>query len=450
MGLFGRKNSILLFCALGMATLLALSSCRRSDNDVEDDWIEELGDITDPTFPTDPTDGTMSLAEQRERLEKTALAFLNQISASDFTYYKNLTNYVRTELATYESTEAMEHVQEILEQVLMDESSDETQQDYPSYAIVYSEKRCTWLVQLARFRGHYTAKNGKWVYADAKDFQIAFNDQEGKPCTLSVEVGGDTTQILVSESEDYEWWSDTVDGNVVYHDQTTENRYVLAMPEEVRLVFKQQNRERVEIVLQADLESTNGGQSARYLKKLTALTRIDDYQFGFTKGFFHLEKKLEFNWVLRKNDKMLLDIYALMEANLSEKDIHQCKVSLNLMDEVQVFGVVRDGGQFNECLENIQNDKLNETVVKDNVDAANALLDLGLYFDNKTDVKQAEVVMQAEAESEWRGVIWHVEPVIVFGNGISYSYFSTFFEEGFEELVSKFRMLQRDFERLAE
>ena len=89
-------------------------------------------------------------------------------------------------------------------------------------------------------------------------------------------------------------------------------------------------------------------------------------------------------------------------------------------------------------------------VVKENVAAANELLDLGLYFDNKTNIRQSEVVMQSEAETDGQGVRWHADPVIVFGNGISYSYLSAFFEEGFEELVSKFRTLQRDFERLVE
>ena len=452
MRLFGR-NCIALSCALSLTTLLALSSCEHSD-DAKDDWAEELEGVKDPEFPSDPATGTLSSTEVKKRLDKAAIDLLDQINASDFNYIKNLSKHVSTVLADYEANDAVAtRVSEMIERVLVDEESDTVTNEYETYIHYYTTSKYTWLYRLANCSGHFTAKNNKWEYAEAKDFAVFFDDQEGKACTLTLEVSQDTAQIHVSEDsyEDYTW-GQSPNGEDVVFDGEHETHYLIAVPRTIRLVLKQQDRERLEMVVKNELGTyQDEDRVVNYLKKLTALTRIDDYQFGFTKGYYNSLEKVEFNWIFRKNDRMLLDLYALLEGNEEEFEYHQCKLSLNVMNQAQIYGVVQDVNRFADYLSVIRENTHSEQIVKENQAAADALLDLGLYFDNDNKVRQADVVLMAEAEDNgYEGIVWHANPVIAFGDGLSYSYFGEFFDNGFEDLVVKFRQVVKDFDFLIE
>ena len=452
MRLFGR-NCIVLSYALSLTMLLALASCGHSD-DAEDDWAEELEKVKDPEFPSDPASGTLSSTEVKKRLDKAAIDLLDQINASDFNYIKNLSKHVSTVLVDYEAEDAMAtRVSEMIERVLVDEVSETVFNEYETYTHYHTTSKYTWLYRLTNCSGHYSAKNDKWEYAEAKDFAVFFEDQEGMACTLTLEVSQDTVQIHVSDDsyEDYTRLHSSNGKDAVF-DSEHETHHLIAVPRIIRLVLKQQNRVRLEMVVKNELGTSQDGERVmNHLKKLTALTRIDDYQFGFTKGYYNLCDKVEFNWVLRKNDQMLLDLYALLEVKEDEIEYHQCKLSLNVMNQAQIYGEVQNVNRFVDYLSVIRENTHSEQIVKENQAAADALLDLSLYFDNDNKVRQADVVLMAEAEDNGcNGIVWHVNPVVAFGDGLSYSCFGEFFDNGFEALVVKFRQVVKDFDFLIE
>lgn len=116
------------------------------------------------------------------------------------------------------------------------------------------------------------------------------------------------------------------------------------------------------------------------------------------------------------------------------------------MGKVQIQGRLSDVVKFADYLETAYDYEENERMFKSYINQANALGSIYLYYNN-TEVKQADVIMEAFVDGTWNGsTYWIAEPVLKFYDGSSYSTFEAFFNDvDFKTTIRVFENLIDDY-----
>ncbi|HQJ90398.1 MAG TPA: hypothetical protein PLB70_07265 [Paludibacteraceae bacterium] len=105
------------------------------------------------------------------------------------------------------------------------------------------------------------------------------------------------------------------------------------------------------------------------------------------------------------------------------------------------------GSSFYDYLMQAEESKYDETAFKSNVNKANNLFNLDLYYSSA--IKQASVKFESFYESDGYESYWTYKPVIKFADGSAYSTFDAFFTESeFDGLISSYNALVADFENM--
>ena len=108
---------------------------------------------------------------------------------------------------------------------------------------------------------------------------------------------------------------------------------------------------------------------------------------------------------------------------------------------MQMQGVITDVRKYAEYLEDAYDNDESESMFKSYINQANALSDISLFYDNSA-VKQADIMLEPFAETDWSYTYWEAEPVIKFYDGSSYSSFEAFFNDrDFKNVIDTFKSL---------
>ena len=177
----------------------------------------------------DPTDNTLIPAneawesqKQKEYLEDVALELNGMMPVGDFRHYSDLAKYVdETYIDGYKWDNMEDWAKDILDGLLSDLIKRDTIQgesyeySWGSYVYneIYSHYKST--VMASNFKGHWTARNGKWQYADADDLQFIFKNKSGQECVLKLTTSGNVAKVRLMDLDDwknYESFEEKIDG----------------------------------------------------------------------------------------------------------------------------------------------------------------------------------------------------------------------------------------------
>ena len=455
-----KRTRILSFIPVLMTAGMVLFSC--GDEDPIDGDTGDQGE--EPITPVEPgTKEALTPSQQKERMQQISKEFMNQVPAYDFEDIADLYMYVSDEYEDYEWDSVEEWAEDIYDATLKATGNQykETEKEY-GYTYNYFYTEYTNLILASNFTGHFTANRGEWVYSKANDLQFIFTDKLGKECVLKLTTSGNVKKVhaaCIEDWKDYDW-EDGV-GNE-YIDRT---ELTVGVPEHIVVTLTQGGNQVVKTSVDIDLASISGEEFDISKNALTTncTTELNNgYTFEVKNVAYHGNVKAAAALTMKKQQTTLLSL--ALAADL--KDIPSCNVSafshdfdiddyetdkttatnafvkLDVMGKMQIQGSITDVHKYADYLEKADDNDDNEQQFKSDLNQANGLSDINLFYDN-TATKQANVKWEAFVDEQWNGyTYWTAEPVLLFFDGSSYSTFSAFFDEDdFEEVIDLFEDL---------
>lgn len=473
-----KKNLLRVATYLFVAIMsVGFVSCESDDDELKE---ENPAPVT-PVDPVDPSEGdAMSVAAQKEYLEEVALELMDQMPASDFRSIVNLAQYIsETYVDEYDWDNVGDWAADIFEDACkaLGTTTKETEtskwDDY-TYIYNYFYEDYEALLMAANFTGHFTARNGRWIFEEAKDLQFIFTDNNGKQCVLKLETGGSVKKVhLYDDDEWYDYDSEfDYDSNIyTYYDYYDRIQYTIGVPEEVVLTLTQAGNEVIKLALDIDLSSLSGKEfdlSKSSFNLSASLVLNNGYEFVMEQMAYTANKDAAVLFQISKNKTSLFtlavaaDVNNIPSVNLSafvsdnvdmdEFDKTNAKnafVKFDVLNKVQIQGTLTDVRKFIDYMDAADDNDEDEKTFKSYINQANALADVNLFYDGSS-VKQATVKLESFVDDYWGGYsYWYAEPVLFFYDGTSYSTFEAFFNnrdfkttiETFEELIERYENL---------
>lgn len=473
-----KKNSFK-WMAVSLAAIVSLGFTSCSSNDDKDD-------PTDPDTPINPIEPSkedaMSPTAQKERLEATALEFMDKMPSSDFRDIVELGKYIGE---TYGDDYDWDNVEDWVEDAF-DAAREATgtkatetkteKWDYYTYKYNYIYTNYRSLVTASNFTGHFTAHNGRWVLEEANDLQFIFTDKRGQQCVLKVETDGSVKEAYAfnmydRKDSDYESKDNTSTYNK-YYDRT---QCIIGVPEKIVVTLTQGGSQVVKTTVNIDLGSISNEEFDISKNSLTASALIElnnGYKFNVSKVAYTANTNAAVSFIMSKNGTSLVtigvsaDVNDIPSVNVSafsskifDADDYNfdkingknAYVKLDILGKVQIQGTLSDVRKYVDYLEDAANNNKDEKNFKSYINQANALTDINLFYDGEN-VKQATVKLEPFAEEDWNGrTYWVVEPVINFYDGSSYSTFEAFFnEKDFKKTIDTFKSLANKYADLVD
>lgn len=433
----------------------------------------------EPTTP--PSGSAMSPLEQKELLDQIAVEFMQKLPSNEFSEYENLGNYIsRTYTDDYDWENVEDWASEAFDASCKaigthQETEKETYGNYTyTYNYIYSDYSA--LLMASNFTGHFTAKNGEWQYSKADDLQFIFNDQLGRQCVLKLATSGDVKKVHAFKLEDWvDYDYSSSNNNTTYNDYIDVYDYTIGVPSKIVVSLTQGGNEIINTSVNIDLSSISGEEfdickSSISLSTVTTLS--NGYKVNVSKVAYTGNSKASASVVISKNGEDLVttgvsgDVNGLPSVNVSaffsedfdEDDYNwdnangkNAYVKVDIMGKLQIQGRLSDVVKFADYLEAAYDYEENESMFKSYINQANALGSIYLYYNN-SEVKQADVAMEAFVDDTWNGITyWTAEPVLKFYDGSSYSTFEAFFNDvDFKTTIRIFENLVDDYAAMFE
>lgn len=441
------KRNTLLPSALFLSGICLLASCGEKDS------TSDNTEIIDPVIPENPATGTLSAAEQKVLLDKAGQQLADQIKASDFAYYSDLARYVDDELSEqYEDSVITHWANDLLDQMLKQSGDTEHHHDEgENWVEDYYYTDYTQLIVLSNFTGHFTAKDRKWNYKKADDLQFTFPDQLGKECVLTLAVSGDSKDVYYGEDKHYSW-SYLNQNNVSYYTHHIDQiAQTLRVPSQLKATFKQAGKTLAQLDATIDLKGmlTENFDLARDSYSANASLQVGEYTIQNARTNYSANTEAALSASLSKGSQTLLSMTAKGDGNYQREQVGKVSVVLDVLGLVQVKGIVNDGSAFVDYVNQANEYERDEKRFKSNIELANELLNLGVYYNGKN-TREAKVQLEAFLEEDPWYSYWYCTPVIYFGDDSAYTTTDDFFGSGFDKLIAKLEKLLNDFQRLAE
>ena len=440
-----------------MAVVLAVGFTACSD-----DKDETKNNPVNPVEPSE--DKAMSPEDQKEKLEKVALEFMDAIPSTDFYDIADLEQFVAD---TYFDGYDWETVEEWADDAFdaareaLGTKTTETE-TYGSYTDKYIYTNYKAILMASNFTGHFTARNGRWEQEKASDLQFIFTDERGRQCVIKLETSGIVKKVHVLDVD--EWVDDDYDGSsytwTEYYDRT---QCTIGVPEKIIVTLTQGGSQMVKTTVNIDLKNISGEEFNISKNSLTVSTLIElnnGYKFEVSNVAYTASSKASASFKMSKNGQSLVTLAAAADVNdipsvnvsafsssNSDDDFEKANaknafVKIDIIGKVQIQGTLSDVRKFNDYLEMAADNESKESTYKSYVNQANALAELNLFYDGKSE-KQAHVRLEPFIDEEWGGyTYWRVEPVICFFDGSSYSTFEAFFNnKDFKTTIDQFKKL---------
>lgn len=420
----------------------------------------------------------LSPADQKEKIEAVALDLMEQMPASDFRAMVELTEYIdNTYSEDYDWDDVgdwAEHCYELAREALGTKTTERETTSLGEYTFHYNFIYTNYkmLLLASNFTGHFTARNGKWLYSEANDLQFIFNNETGKECIIKLETSGPVKQVYLGEHvewEDEEW----IESGYTYtfnnfYDRT---QMTIGVPEKMIISLSENGASVVKTTLMIDLSGISGNEFNLSSSNLSVSSRTElnnGYTFDVSQVAYNAVSP-SIKYEISKHDVALVSFAASADIN----DIPSCNLSaftsdyfdlddydtdktnakhvfvkFDIMDKLQIQGIISDVAKFADYEQMAMDNDQDESTFKSYVNLANSLLDINLFYDGSA-AKQAKVKYEPFIEEYWDERYWYAEPVLNFYDGSSYSTFGAFFNEvDFKRVVDAFEAFAKRYEDL--
>lgn len=444
---------LLLALPLVLGAPTVLSSC----GDDEPDPIEKPNNPDTPNTPGDNNQGETKLdsESQKLKLQATAQKFMKEVPADEMRNLSQLADYVNDAYID-NSKFSNDVVTDWFKKLIDSNLSPDGKKDFNNY---WSEEYYKRIIELSQFKGKFVAGKGGWTKSNADDLQFEFKDQNGITCVLTLKTSGKTAKVYVGEtwgdcySEKIEevngefWkWVDVIEKNYVY------------VPEHITTTLLQGGNTLVSAEVNIDHSQFLGPEYdlSKDAVSTNATVKINNYVWVVDRAAHNgKEGSAYVKGSMSKAGKTLVSFEASAADTKLDKDGEllqggAAKVSVNILDEVQIKGTCSNVKTFADYLDKADQFEENESQFKSYVNQANSLLNLGIYF-NGGSMRQAKVQLECFEDGYAYEKYWTYEPVLVFDDNSTYSTFTAFFNEtSFREVINSFEDLVRSYEKLIE
>lgn len=444
---------LLLALPLMLGAPTVLSSC----GDDEPDPIEKPNNPDTPNTPGDNNQGETKLdsESQKLKLQATAQKFMKEVPADEMRNLSQLADYVNDAYID-NSKFSNDVVTDWFKKLIDSNLSPDGKKDFNNY---WREEYYKRIIELSQFKGKFVAGKGGWTKSNADDLQFEFKDQNGITCVLTLKTSGKTAKVYVGEtwgdcySEKIEevngefWkWVDVIEKNYVY------------VPEHITTTLLQGGNTLVSAEVNIDHSQFLGPEYdlSKDAVSTNATVKINNYVWVVDRAAHNgKEGSAYVKGSMSKAGKTLVSFEASAADTKLDKDGEllqggAAKVSVNILDEVQIKGTCSNVKTFADYLDKADQFEENESQFKSYVNQANSLLNLGIYF-NGGSMRQAKVQLECFEDGYAYEKYWTYEPVLVFDDNSTYSTFTAFFNEtSFREVINSFEDLVRSYEKLIE
>lgn len=446
----------------------------------------DSNDVSDPETPITPVEPSkeqaLSIADQKEFLEKVALEFMDMTPASDFDDIADLCMFINdTYVEDYDwdnvedwAQDSFDAAREALGSVTTEKETETWGRYTYNYNYIYAEYKA--LLMASNFTGHFTAKNGRWELEKANDLQFIFTDKRGQKCVLKLETSGSVKKVFVMNIEDWmDYESNSSGYTYTYNEYYDRTKCTIGVPEKIVVTLTQNGKQVAEATLKTDLGSISGEEfdiSKNNLSLSFALELNNGYNFEASKVAYTANTSASIVSSITKNKTTLVsmgisaDINNIPSVNVSafssdsfdEDDYNfddinakNVYVKFDVLGKVQIQGTLSDVRKFVDYLEDADDNDNNEVNYKSYIEHANSLADINMFY-NGNNVKQATIKLEPFAEETWNGrTYWDMEPVIYFYDGSSYSTFEAFFnDKDFKITIDTFKKLANKYADLVD
>lgn len=444
---------LLLALPLVLGAPTVLSSC----GDDEPDPIEKPNNPDTPNTPGDNNQGETKLdsESQKLKLQATAQKFMKEVPADEMRNLSQLADYVND--AYIDNSKFSNDVVTDWFKKLIDSNLSFDRKEYISN--YWSKEYYKRIIELSQFKGKFVAGKGGWTRSNADDLQFEFKDQNGITCVLTLKTSGKTAKVYVGEtwgdcySEkieeiNREYWKsvDKIEKNYVY------------VPEHITTTLLQGGNTLVSAEVNIDHSQFLGPEYdlSKDAVSTNATVKINNYVWVVDRAAHNgKEGSAYVKGSMSKAGKTLVSFEASAADTKLDEDGEllqggAAKVSVNILDEVQIKGTCSNVKTFADYLDKADQFEENESQFKSYVNQANSLLNLGIYF-NGGSMRQAKVQLECFEDGYANWKYWTYEPVLVFDDNSTYSTFTAFFNEtSFREVINSFEDLVRSYEKLIE
>lgn len=444
---------LLLALPLVLGAPTVLSSC----GDDEPDPIEKPNNPDTPNTPGDNNQGETKLdsESQKLKLQATAQKFMKEVPADEMRNLSQLADYVNDAYID-NSKFSNDVVTDWFKKLIDSNLSPDGKKDFNNY---WREEYYKRIIELSQFKGKFVAGKGGWTKSNADDLQFEFKDQNGITCVLTLKTSGKTAKVYVGETwgdcysekieevnGEYWKWVDVIEKNYVY------------VPEHITTTLLQGGNTLVSAEVNIDHSQFLGPEYdlSKDAVSTNATVKINNYVWVVDRAAHNgKEGSAYVKGSMSKAGKTLVSFEASAADTKLDKDGEllqggAAKVSVNILDEVQIKGTCSNVKTFADYLDKADQFEENESQFKSYVNQANSLLNLGIYF-NGGSMRQAKVQLECFEDGYAYEKYWTYEPVLVFDDNSTYSTFTAFFNEtSFREVINSFEDLVRSYEKLIE
>lgn len=458
-----------------MLSVASFSSCK----DKDDGPNEQTTDDIISQIPKVDGNKALSVDEQKSYLDQVGKAFMTEFQSSNFDNLIDLINYASD---TYGDDYNWDNVDEwaddaydalvknakgttLVDQYsytytdyVRDEQTGEYVEKKVPYSHYYYEDITEVIYTASKYTGHFVAENGGWTYSSAKDLQFQFNDQNGKKCVISLNTSGKTVDAYFDDSyNDYVWeHKQNPDGGETYKSTDYIEKQIVSVPEHITLTLTQDGKELIKSEINTDLSIASSSEYdiTKDTYATTTTTVIDGYTFEVSKASLsNKAKNAEAHFKLLKGNVRLLEysIKANGEVAKDEDDDIELKslsteFFIDILGKVQIKGTSKDGNKLIDILDEAEENEDNGSVFKQKIAEANELVDYGMYFDGGS-AKQAQVIMEAFEEENWRGnTYWDYDLSIQFADDSKNAFEDFFIKANFRNVTDLYDEMKEDYE----
>jgi hypothetical protein len=454
------KNHFFYLPALvAMSMCVGLTAC--GDDDPGDDTTGNGGT---PTGTTATSTQAMSPKEQKAYLDEVAQEFLNQLPADEFTQLSDLANYIsETYFDDYNWNNVETWGRDILDNLTKSMNKKTSYKD--DWGTIFYDNYSCELVA-SNFTGHFTAKNGKWVYSDASDLQFIFTDKKKQECVLSVTTSGNVVKVHAFNLDittDYDWYNDEE-----YKDRT---QYTIGVPEKIIITLTQGGNQVFKNTVTTNISSLTAGQEFDISGSKCSVTEKIELNNGYTLNvskasysstsasavatmtkngttLFTASASSDLSKIPSVNASAFTADFDEDEYDFDDANVSNTYVKLDILGKVQMQGSISDVTKFSDYLDKADDNDENEGSYKSYIGQANGLMSVFLYYKN-SNVKQAQVTLEPFEERGYSYSYWTYEPILNFFDGSTYSTFEAFFNDtDFKALIDLFEDLVDDYDKL--
>ncbi len=391
------------------------------------------------TGGSEQIDNVVTPAAQKAKLESIANELAGKVNANDFRNFKEITKVVENSETSV--------IKDWLEGCL---NACETGSVGDS--VFYK------LYTLSNFTGSFELKGNKWVNqnADIDYLQFVLKDNSGNDCVLKLTHSGKETTVHheVFDENDYDYryiggyWGGYYEKYVA-----CKNIRSYAVPENINVTLTQGGKTVVSTDVHTTLNIGSGDVDiARDGAEVSVTTIVNDYKIVLQKALYSKGTSASVpSFVMTKGGEELVNLTAKATGDISDLDNPVVKTASFevkvLGGKARVVGNLTDGQTLQRNLENADKNERNETEYKRYITNANTLIDVKMYLNN-SNTYGAYLRLQPFEKNYYWGKEWVYKPVLVFGDGSSYTFEEYFDEVTFDNVINKVQNIIDDFVRM--